>query len=206
MEWKRLCGTRTILKYVNLLSGSAILAFGLYHVHSFSGVTEGGVLGLTLLLHHWFRISPAVSGFILNFICYILGMKVLGKKFIAYSIISGSAFSIFYAIIKQFDPLWPNLVDYPLLAAVVGAMFVGVGVGLCVRAGGAPGGDDALAMSLAKITKKEIQWVYLVSDLIVLILSLSYIPVQRLIYSLLTVVLSGQIIGIMQKMKVKRML
>lgn len=206
MEWKRLCGTRTILKYVNLLSGSAILAFGLYHVHSFSGVTEGGVLGLTLLLHHWFRISPAVSGFILNFICYILGMKVLGKKFIAYSIISGSAFSIFYAIIEQFDPLWPNLVDYPLLAAVVGAMFVGVGVGLCVRAGGAPGGDDALAMSLAKITKKEIQWVYLVSDLIVLILSLSYIPVQRLIYSLLTVVLSGQIIGIMQKMKVKRML
>lgn len=206
MESKRLCGTRTILKYVNLLSGSAILAFGLYHVHSFSGVTEGGVLGLTLLLHHWFRISPAVSGFILNFICYILGMKVLGKKFIAYSIISGSAFSIFYAIIEQFDPLWPNLVDYPLLAAVVGAMFVGVGVGLCVRAGGAPGGDDALAMSLAKITKKEIQWVYLVSDLIVLILSLSYIPVQRLIYSLLTVVLSGQIIGIMQKMKVKRML
>lgn len=206
MEWKRLCGTRTILKYVSLLSGSAILAFGLYHVHSFSGVTEGGVLGLTLLLHHWFRISPAVSGFILNFICYISGMKVLGKKFIAYSIISGSAFSIFYAIIEQFDPLWPNLVDYPLLAAVAGAMFVGVGVGLCVRAGGAPGGDDALAMSLAKITKKEIQWVYLVSDLIVLILSLSYIPVQRLIYSLLTVVLSGQIIGIMQKMKVKRML
>lgn len=206
MEWKRLCGTRTSLKYINLLSGSAILAFGLYHVHSFSGVTEGGVLGLTLLLHHWFRISPAVSGFILNFICYILGMKVLGKKFIAYSIISGSAFSIFYAIFEQFDPLWPNLVDYPLLAAVVGAMFVGVGVGLCVRAGGAPGGDDALAMSLAKITKKEIQWVYLVSDLIVLILSLSYIPVQRLIYSLLTVVLSGQIIGIMQKIKVKRML
>lgn len=206
MECKRLCGTRTIMKYVSLLSGSAILAFGLYHVHSFSGVTEGGVLGLTLLLHHWFRISPAVSGFILNFICYILGMKVLGKKFIAYSIISGSAFSIFYAIIEQFDPLWPNLVDYPLLAAVAGAMFVGVGVGLCVRAGGAPGGDDALAMSLAKITKKEIQWVYLVSDLIVLILSLSYIPVQRLIYSLLTVVLSGQIIGIMQKMKVKRML
>ena len=32
------------------LLGSAILAFGLYNVHSFSGVTEGGVLGLTLLL------------------------------------------------------------------------------------------------------------------------------------------------------------
>ena len=36
------------------LFGSAFLAFGLYHVHSFSGVTEGGVLGMTLLLDHWF--------------------------------------------------------------------------------------------------------------------------------------------------------
>ena len=35
------------------LLGSAILAFGLYNVHSISSVTEGGVLGLTLLLHHW---------------------------------------------------------------------------------------------------------------------------------------------------------
>ena len=30
------------------LIGSAILAFGLYNVHSISSVTEGGVLGLTL--------------------------------------------------------------------------------------------------------------------------------------------------------------
>ena len=41
--------------------GSVILAFGLYNVHSFSGVTEGGQLGLVLLLNHWFRISPAIS-------------------------------------------------------------------------------------------------------------------------------------------------
>ena len=34
--------------------GSAFLAFGLYNVHALSGVTEGGVLGLTLLLDHWF--------------------------------------------------------------------------------------------------------------------------------------------------------
>ena len=44
---------------------SAFLAFGLYHVHSVSGITEGGVLGATLLLDHWFSLSPAVSGFVL---------------------------------------------------------------------------------------------------------------------------------------------
>ena len=45
--------------------GSVILAFGLYHVHSFAGVTEGGMLGMTLLLDHWLHLSPAVTGFIL---------------------------------------------------------------------------------------------------------------------------------------------
>ncbi len=40
---------------------------------------------------------------------------------------------------------------------------------------------------------------YLISDLSVLALSLSYIPLSRIVYSLLTVVLSGQIIGQMQK-------
>ena len=34
-----------IKKCAITLLGSFILAFGLYHVHSISGVTEGGVLG-----------------------------------------------------------------------------------------------------------------------------------------------------------------
>ncbi|MEE1393920.1 MAG: YitT family protein, partial [Negativibacillus sp.] len=78
-------------------------------------------------------------------------------------------------------------------------MFVGVGAGLCVRAGGAPGGDDALAMSVCKATGWDIRWAYLASDLIVLLLSLSYLDAQRIAMSLLTVILSGQIIGVVQK-------
>ena len=88
----------------------------------------------------------------------------------------------------------------PFLAAIVGALFVGITTGICVRIGGATCGDDALAMSLSHITRIDIQWVYLFFDLVVLTLSLSYIPLQRIFYSLLTVILSGQIIGLMQKM------
>ena len=45
---------------------------------------------------------------------------------------------------------------------------------------------------------------YLLSDLIVLLLSLSYIPVRRIGFSLLTVILSGQIIGLIQKIPGKK--
>ena len=182
------------------LLASAFLAFGLYHVHSFSGVTEGGVLGLTLLLEHWLHISPALSGFVLNALCYALGWRLLGREFIAYSAIASVGFSVAYKMGEQFPPLWPQLAELPLLAAIVGAVFVGVGAGVCVRAGGATGGDDALAMSAAHVTGWNIEWVYLLSDFVVLALSVSYIPLERIGYSILTVLLSGQIIGLIQKL------
>lgn len=182
-----------------IVLGSAILAFGLYNVHSISGVTEGGVLGLTLLLEHWFGISPSISGLVLNGACYVLGLTLLGKEFILYSIIAGGGFSLFYAIFERFPPLWPQIAQMPLAAAIAGAAFVGVGVGLCIRANAAPTGDDSLALSLSHHFKIGIQWVYLLGDLIVLALSLTYIPFSKIIYSLLTVVLSGQLIGLIQK-------
>lgn len=197
-EWKEALKNITFKKCVITLLGSFILAFGLYHVHSISGVTEGGVLGATLLLEHWTGISPALTGGIMNVLCYVLGWRLLGKEFIAYSALATAGFSGTYKICEQFPHLWPGLADMPLVAALVGALFVGVGAGLCVRVGGAPSGDDALAMSISHATGWKIQWVYLMSDLIVLVMSLSYIPVRRIGYSLFTVLLSGQLIGFVQ--------
>ena len=183
------------------LLSSAFLAFGLYHVHSFSGVTEGGVLGMTLLLENWLHISPAVSGFVMNAACYAAGWKLLGREFIGYSAISAAGFSLTYRVLEQFPPLWPGLAELPLAASVLGAVFVGVGAGLCVRVGGATGGDDALAMCVSHVTRWNIQWVYLLSDFIVLALSVSYIPLSRIGWSVVTLVLSGQIIGVIQKVR-----
>ena len=197
-EWKEALKNITLKKCAITLLGSFILAFGLYHVHSISGVTEGGVLGATLLLEHWTGISPALTGGIMNVLCYVLGWKLLGKEFIAYSALATVGFSGMYKICEQFPHLWPGLADMPLVAALVGALFVGVGAGLCVRVGGAPSGDDALAMSISHAAGWKIQWVYLLSDLIVLVMSLSYIPVRRIGYSLFTVLLSGQQIGFVQ--------
>ena len=167
-EWKEALKNITLKKCAITLLGSFILAFGLYHVHSISGVTEGGVLGATLLLEHWTGISPAVTGGIMNVLCYVLGWKLLGKEFIAYSALATVGFSGMYKICEQFPHLWPRLADMPLV------------------------------MSISHATGWKIQWVYLLSDLIVLVMSLSYIPVRRIGYSLFTVLLSGQLIGFVQ--------
>ena len=197
LKFPKLKATHCIVAFLS----SALQAFGMYNIHALSGVTEGGVLGATLLFDHWFGLSPAVSSFVLNIACYVLGGRTLGQSFIASSAIAACGYSASYAICELFPPLWPGIASLPLLASVVGALFIGVGAGLCVRAGGATTGDDALAMSLSHLTKIPIQWIYLTSDLIVLGLSLTYIPVRRIGYSLLTVILSGQLIGLMQRIK-----
>lgn len=186
-------------KIVLCVIGSAILAFGLYNIHLLSGVTEGGILGMTLLLNYWLDISPAITSVVMNVICYLIGWKILGKNFILYSVIAGGFFSVFYGIFEQYPHIYPQIAHMPFAASIIGALFVGLGVGLCVKAGGAPGGDDALAMGLSKRIKCDIRWIYFVSDVVVLLLSLTYIDVKRIGYSLLTVILSGQIVGIVQK-------
>lgn len=185
-----------------VLLGSLIQAVGLCNIHAYSNVTEGGTLGLTLLIQHWTGLSPAISSLILNALCFAFGWRILGRCFLMYSLLACGAYSLFYALLEPFAPLWPAITEQPLAAALLGALFVGTGAGLSVRAGGAPSGDDALAMALSTLLKTGIQNIYLASDLIVLLLSLSYISWQRIAFSLLTVILSGQIIGWLQRVKV----
>ena len=185
-EWKN---------YLTIMLGAAILAFGIYNVHRQAGITEGGVLGMTLLLDRWFGISPAVGDLVMDIICYAVGYKVLGGAFARYSLVATCSFALSYGVYEMFPPLLPDLSAHPLVAAVLGAVFVGVGVGLAVRVGGACGGDDALAMVLAKKLRWPISRCYLSTDLAVLLLSLSYIPLGRIAYSLITVTISSLLIG-----------
>ena len=188
-EWKN---------YLTIMLGAAILAFGIYNVHRQAGITEGGVMGMTLLLDRWFGISPAVGELVMDIICYAVGYKVLGGAFARYSLVATCSFALSYGVYEMFPPLLPDLSAHPLVAAVLGAIFVGVGVGLAVRVGGACGGDDALAMVLAKKLRWPISRCYLSTDLAVLLLSLSYIPLGRIAYSLITVTISSFLIGKVQ--------
>lgn len=185
----------SITKYLLLIVGASILSFGLYNVHYQSNITEGGVLGMTLLINHWTNIPTGIISFTLDATCYLFGFKYLGKQFAKYALVASTAFAISFTIYEQFPPLLPNWSNNPIIAAIVGGLFVGVGVGIIVRIGGASGGDDALALIISKKTGLNIARTYLVTDLVVLVLSLSYIPIIKIACSLITVTLSSFIIG-----------
>jgi len=187
-----------------LICGAAILSFGLYNIHSRCGVTEGGILGTTLLLHHWFGFSPGVCEFIIDGACYALGFRLLGRAFFARALAASTAYAGFYLLWERVGPVLPDLSAHPFIAAVLGGMFVGVGVGMVVRAGGASGGDDVLALLLNKYTRFTLSGSYFFTDAVVLLVSLSYIPARRIAWSLLTVMLSSLLIEGIQHLQFAR--
>ena len=184
----------TVKKILIIMLGAGICSFGIFNIHQRTNITEGGVIGMMLLIEHWLHISPAYITPILDLTCYLTAYKYLGVSFIVISIISTFFVSSFYKLWELFPFMLPDLSSKPLLAAILGGIFVGAGVGLIVRQGGSSGGDDALALSISEAFKWKLSRAYLFTDVTVLILSLSYIPVSRIAYSLITVTISSSLI------------
>lgn len=191
---KKLMDGLTIKKILLIFLGAMICTFGIHNIHQRTNITEGGVIGLMLLVEHWLKISPAYITSILDIICYLLAFKFLGGNFIKISIISTIFVSGFYKIWELFPPMLPDLSAHPLIASVLGSIFVGAGVGLIVRQGGSSGGDDALALTISHISHWKLSRSYLFTDVAVLLLSLTYIPVIRIVFSLITVTISSYLI------------
>ena len=181
-----------------IILGAMICSFGIHNIHQRTGITEGGVIGLMLLLEHWLGVSPAYLTPALDAACYLLAFKYLGGRFIKISVISTLSVSLFYKVWECFPPMLPDLSSYPLLAAVCGGLFVGVGVGIIVRQGGSSGGDDALALTISRVTHLRLSRAYMFTDFVVLGLSLTYIPAAKIVFSVITVTISSFLIDRIQ--------
>ena len=201
---ERLTEGLTVKSTLLILLGAMICTFGIHNIHQQTGITEGGVIGMMLLVEHWLGLSPALITPILDAACYLTAYRYLGGRFIRISIVSTLSVSLFYKVWELFPPMLPDLSAFPLLSALLGGVFVGVGVGMIVRQGGSSGGDDALALSISRVTHWRLSRAYLFTDLVVLGLSLTYIPYTRILFSVVTVTVSSFLIDRIQDFRIYR--
>ena len=189
----------TLKSILLIIIGATILSFGSYNFNYQNNVTEGGVLGLLLLLQHVFNISPSITSVVIDFLLFTIGSKFFGKKFLLYSILSTITFSSTYKIWEKIGFLVPSFTNNMLIASILAGIGVGVGVGLVVRGGGASGGDDVIALLGNKFLKLKVNHVYLATDAIVLLMSLVYLDIKQSIFLNNIVTISGKIISIIYK-------
>ena len=94
---------------VSIIIGTAITTFGLYNVHQQANITEGGILGLILLLNFWLGMSSSLLSPILDFLSYLMGFKYLGKEFLKTSILPPCVwpvFSVYGSFFPRSFPVW----------------------------------------------------------------------------------------------------
>lgn len=188
---------KQFIKSIGLvILGSSILAFGSYNFNYQNNVTEGGVLGLILLIKNLFDISPSITSLIIDLSLFVLGARFFGKRFLMYSILSTMTFSTTYRIWEYVGFLVPSF-NNMIIASILAGIGVGIGVGLVVRGGGASGGDDVIALLVSRFTKLKVNYVYLITDAIVLLMSLVYLDFKQVFFSIIAVTISGKIISIL---------
>ncbi|MGO1580772.1 MAG: YitT family protein [Peptoniphilaceae bacterium] len=179
---------------LKVVLGCILMAFTLVNIHMQAEITEGGVIGFTLFSYKIFGINPAIAGLVIDFACFSLGISMFGKKFLWKTAVASVTFGFFYKLFLFIGPVIPSIYDFPFLCSIIGGLGIGIGCGLEISEGGASGGDDALALIISKKSKISIGKAYLVTDFVILGLSITYIPFIRLIFSVLTTMVSSFII------------
>jgi len=183
-----------LLQVTMMLVGTFLMAFCYYHINFQNNLAEGGFVGLALLGKYAFDWSPSITMIALDIPILVIAMFVKGRKFLLNTVIAAISLSLFYDIFEQFSPLVINLKDHMLVAAILAGVITGFGAGIVIRFGGATGGDDILALFLSKWSGWTVGTMFFVLDVIVLLLSLVYLPLAETLYTVLAVSIAGKMI------------
>lgn len=182
------------LRLTVILSGTLLLAFTYYHINYQNHLTEGGFVGLSLLGKYVLGISPSLSILFLDIPVLIIAMIFKGRAFVLNTFISVGAFTVFYSLMEHYSGWVINLQDNLPIAALLSGVLTGLGAGMVLRGGGASGGDDILSLLISEWKGIKVGTVFILMDVIVLALSLFYMPLKETLYTVMAVVVAGYVI------------
>ncbi|MDK9873331.1 YitT family protein [Staphylococcus equorum] len=148
-----------------------------------SNLGDGGTVGISLALKYAFGWSPALTSLIINTIVIIVGWKFLSTRTAVYTFIANTAISLFLDLTENFSTGIDNFV----INAAFGGVFVGVGIGLVIAAGGVIGGTSVVAKMLNKYFDiKTSQGIFLLDGLVVLSF-LFVLPLENLLFTIIMI-------------------
>lgn len=177
-----------------LILGSLLFAIGINYFSIPNRLSEGGIIGITVVTYYLFDWSPGVVNFILNGILLAFGYRYFDRKTTVYTLISIILTSVFLRLTELLE-----VTPHPdtLLAALFAGVFVGIGLGLIFRAGGTSGGSAILARLANSFWGWSLGKGMLIVDVIVILGSVFIIGQEKAMYTLIAVYVGAKIIDFM---------
>ena len=174
----------TIGSWLGILTGCAIMAAGfVFFVNPYKFV-PGGVYGASIVMHNIFpSVQVGTFGYMFDVPLLITSLLLLGKGLGARTIVA-SLFTplvmnviskLVYPTQEALETLDPSLMlggmldlsDHLMLAAIVGAVLIGIGCGIVVKNQATTGGTDIIAMILQKYANIRFSTAILMVDALV---------------------------------------
>ena len=136
-----------------------------------NNITTGGVAGVTSILYWATGIPVQLSYFTINAVLLLFALRILGLRFCLKTIFAVVVLTVAVSIVTA-SYHSHLLSDQPFMAAIIGSVFCGCGVGLGLANNGSTGGTDIIAAIVNKYRDVSLGRVILICD--VVIISSSY--------------------------------
>ncbi|BBI33227.1 YitT family protein [Cohnella abietis] len=186
-----------------LVAGTAIYAFGLQYFIIPNMLMEGGVTGVAVLLNYALNLPVSLTSLLINLPLFFLGWRQLGKHAMIYTFAGTLLLSLFLWITEVLVAhgwLIPFISTQDFILVVLYAgVTLGVGLGLVFRAGGTTGGVDIIARILHRLKGWSMGQIILSLDVLILCVSLLFIPKEKVLYTLVSVFIASRIIDFIQE-------
>ena len=168
----------------------AVAINGILVPHRF---VSGGFAGIALLFHYLFPSFPlALFYFLLNVPVFILGWKIVGRRFFFYSIVGMVIFTAAIAWVHVPVPIHDKI-----LSALLAGIITGIGAGIILRSSGSSGGSDILSVILVNRFSIRIGTTILAFNVIILTATSLLFSLDAALYTLIYIFVSSQVINIM---------
>lgn len=186
-----------VKSFVMITLGAAIYAFGFVYFNLPNQIAAGGLAGLTMVGHALFHLNPTYSGYAINLPLIILGTKLFGKRAMLYTL---HGILTMYAFVWLFQrlPLAVDLHQDALVTSLFAGIIAGLGGGIVFRYGGTIGGSDIIAKVIEDRFGIQLNQVLLGIDIFVMLLSLTYINLNQMMYALIASFMYSQVVKLVE--------
>lgn len=175
--------------------GCMIMAFNINYFFLGNKLAQGGVGGLSLIVHYLSHIDISYIYFGLNVPLIIVAYIFIGKEFVVKTLYATVVLTISLKIFENFrEPL-----DEILMASILGGALNGIGIGIVFYAGGSTGGTDIIAKIINKYYGIALGKVLLAIDFIILSLVAFIFGKIIFMYTLISLIVTAKIVDLIQE-------
>ena len=128
--------------------GALLFDLGIYNFAMNAEFAPVGVSGLALIFNYLFNLPMGVMSVVLNIPIILVSYRILGKRFLVYSI---KTMFIFALVLDFVVPYFPVYSGEPFVAAICTGVLSGLGLVIIYMRGASTGGTDFLVMAIRKL-------------------------------------------------------